>query len=136
LGGEVVKVLIRLAVVLMLASCGAPVRYQKVDGPYIIVAADVSEDRSLNYDLGESSSIGRVESTVTGVGHDERYITVRRRPYQRATGEHYGVVEYYYVIRELDGPFVPPEALKGPFDARAFEVEADRLDLPDLKTVH
>ncbi len=118
-------------IALGLAACGQPVRWQKVDGPYLIVAADDPLNRHLSYDLGDGNAIGRVDSTVTGVGHDDRYITVRREPKGRS-----GLVEYYYVVRALDGPGVPPEALKGPFDEAAYEREVKRLHLPDLAPVY
>jgi hypothetical protein len=116
--------------VLLVAGCGLPVRDQKVDGPYRIWAADGPEDRHLSYWLGDGNGIGRVEATIVGVGHDDRYITVVRRPRDEPS-----VTEYFYVIRELDGPSVPPEALKGPFDRATYETEAARLNLPGTEPV-
>ena len=117
--------------VLGLWGCGQPVRYEKIDGPYIVVAADVVEDRHLSYDLGDGASIGRVRATVVGVGHDRHYITVQRQPKDAPQ-----TTEYYYVVRELDGRHAPAEAVKGPFDEATFRAEVARLDLPDLKPVH
>ena len=117
--------------VLGLWGCGQPVRYEKVDGPYIVVAADVAEDRHLAYDLGDGASIGRVPATVIGVGHDDRYITVQRQP--QAAPQ---TIEYYYVVRDLDGRHASAEAVKGPFDEPTFRAEVARLNLPDLKPVH
>ena len=117
--------------VLGLCSCGQPVRYEKIDGPYIVVAADVVEDRHLAYDLGNGASIGRVGATVIGIGHDLRYITVQRQPQSAPQ-----TIEYYYVVRDLDGPSAPTDAVKGPFDESTFRAEVARLGLPDLKPVH
>ena len=117
--------------VLGLWGCGQPVRYEKIDGPYIVVAADVVEDRHLSYDLGDGASISRVGATVVGVGHDRRYITVQRQPKDAPR-----TTEYYYVVRELDGRDAPAEAVKGPFDEATFRAEVARLNLPDLKPVH
>ena len=118
-------------IALGLAACGQPVRWQKVDGPYLIVAADDPLNRHLSYDLGDGNAIGRVNATVTGVGHDARYITVRREP--KGQG---GPAEHYYVIRAMDGPDGPPEAVRGPFDEAAYKREVKRLHLPDLAPVY
>jgi hypothetical protein len=119
-----------MAIALLLAGCGFPVRDQEVDGPYRIWAADDPEDRHLSYPLAAGHGIGRVGETVVEVGHDERYITVVRRPRIEPS-----TTENIYVVRALDGPSVPPEALKGPFDRAAYEVEAARLNLPETRPV-
>jgi len=114
----------------LLVACGQPVRGEKVDGAYYIIAADDPEDRHLSYDVG-GGGIGLIEETVTGVGHDSRYITVERRPRTPP-----GPLEYYYIDRTQDRPADPPRVIEGPFDATAFAAEQSRLGLPELKPVH
>jgi hypothetical protein len=114
-----------------LTACGGPVRNQEVDGPYRIIAADDPEERHLSYDLGTGNAIGRVRSTVVGVGYDERYITVVRRPRDQPS-----VTEFYYLIRAFDGPdAAPSNAIRGPFDQAGYEAEAARLNLPETEPV-
>jgi hypothetical protein len=114
----------------LLAACGQPVRGEKVDGAYYIIAADDPEDRHLSYDVG-GGGIGIIEATVTGVGHNSRYITVERRPPSPSAPP-----EYYYIDRTQDRPGSEPQVIEGPFDATAFAAEQSRLDLPRLKPVH
>jgi len=114
------------AVAAILAGCGF-VHDEKIDGPYRLVAVDVHSEMSVCYSVG-SDCIGRIPETVFAVGSDAKYVVAARHPLNDRSR-----TEYYYLIRELDGPHVDPKStVRGPFDGVAFEREQKRLALPPL----
>lgn len=119
----------RLALIatVMVTGCGF-VHDERIDGPYRLVAVDVNTEMIVCYDLGRDC-IGRIPETVFAVGADAKHVVAARHPHGDRSR-----TEYYYLIRELDGPLVGPKvAVRGPFDSQAFEVERQRLALPSLK---
>lgn len=119
-------------IALGLAACGQPVRWQKVDGPYLIVAVDADDQTNVSYDLGDGGgAVGRIPSRVIAVSHNADFVTAEVRP----SGEHAGA-EFYYIIRRLDGVSVDPSvSVRGPLSATAFEQERSRLGLPLPKPI-
>ena len=109
----------------VLSACGY-VRDEHIDGPYRLDAVDALDETGVCYELPHAACIGRVPATVCAVGFDTKYLVVARH----SRGDK-SKLEYYYLIRALDGPLIDPSvAVHGPFDAEAFSVESKRLGLP------
>jgi hypothetical protein len=112
-----------------LAGCGLPVGDEQIDGPYRLFAADNMEQMHICYDLGDGGCIGRIAQTVFAVGWDESHIVAARHPNNDRSS-----VEYFYIVRADDGPYVDPTVtVRGPFDAQSFDQEKQRLGLPELR---
>ena len=87
------------------------------------------EQMNVCYGLGNGDCVGRIPQTVFAVGWDKSYVVAARHPKNDKSK-----VEYFYIIRAFDGPYVDPSmAVKGPFDSRSFEQERQRLALPALR---
>ena len=72
--------------------------------------------------------IGRIPSTVYAVGVDATYVVAARHPEANKS-----ITEFYYLIRSVDTPTPDTStAVRGPFDAPAFEALRVQLHLPVL----
>jgi hypothetical protein len=117
-------VLVPLAI--SLGACGF-VHDEHIDGPYRLVAIDVSADMAVCYELRDGC-IGRIPETVYAVGFNAKYLVAARHPNNDRSKS-----EYYYLTRALDEPLADPStSVRGPFDAGEFEAESMRLGLPSL----
>jgi len=91
------------------------------DPPYSVSWIDVSEDLELVYDLGNDSSIGRVDSIIKKVGSDANYVVAQRNS------------EYYYIEKKKDHPYLNgADIAKGPFSAEEFLKIKEDLKLPEF----
>ena len=116
-----------LAATALLAGCGF-VHNERLDGPYRLNAIDAGSEMSVCYDLGDGNCIGRISETVFAVGWNSSYLVAARHPHNDKSK-----VEYFYLVRALDGPLVDPSVtVRGPFDLSSFEQERQRLGLPSL----
>ena len=61
-----------------LGACGF-VHDERIDGPYRLVAIDVSEEMAICYEI-ENGCIGRIPETVYAVGFDTKYLVAARHP--------------------------------------------------------
>jgi hypothetical protein len=123
-------VIARLAAIgsfLALQSCGF-VYDQGIAGPYRLVAIDSYDQMDVCYTLSGGNCIGRVDSTVFGVGSNAAYVVAARHP-----GNDKARTEYFYIIRALDRAEADPSvAVRGPYDAARFQTEQSRLGLPPV----
>lgn len=60
----------------LLSACDSGVKWK--DAPYEVVWIDTNENRTLNYNLGEGDSVGRVEAEVVAVGSDNKYVVAEQ----------------------------------------------------------
>ena len=112
---------------LLFSGCGF-VHDDHIDGPYYLVAVDVSSQMVLSYDLGNGNRIGRVQETVFAVGWNSTYLVAQRHP----DGDK-SKTEYYYLIRKLDHKYADPsECVRGPYDIIEFDAKKRELNLPDF----
>lgn len=61
----------------LLLSCDWGVEWR--DKPYEVVWINIGENRMLNYEIAEGSSIGRVEAEIIAVGSNEKYVVAKQR---------------------------------------------------------
>ncbi len=119
----------RLAVCLMidgLGGCGSH-RDVTIDGPYHLIAEGDEEQMAVCLD-SPGGCIGRIPATVYAVGVDASYVVAARHPQANRA-----ITEFYYVIRASDIPTADTSAaVRGPFDAQAFEAARTQLHLPAL----
>jgi hypothetical protein len=98
-----------------------------VDGPYHLIAEGEEAPMTLCYDATDGC-IGRIPPTVYAVGVDATYVVAARHP----QGDR-SISEFYYLIRSADTPTVDTSAaVRGPYDAPAFELVRNQLHLPAL----
>ncbi len=115
-----------LWVVVGLGGCSSH-RDITIDGPYHLIVGDEEEQTSVCYDT-PGGCIGRIPDTVYAVGADGTYVVAARHPQSNRS-----VTEFYYVIRASDTPTVDTSAaVRGPFDAQAFDEMRNQLHLPAL----
>jgi hypothetical protein len=118
-------------VVCMLSGCSlfdSGVEWR--DGPYELLWIDVSEQTSLNYDLGGDGSIGLVDWTVFAVGSNDRCIVVKQHPHANKT-----VTSYFIIDKSEALPTDPVRAVLGPLTQAEFSVQARSLQLPKFTKV-
>jgi len=111
----------------LLTACGF-VHDERIDGPYRLVAVDLTSQMGIYFDLRDGDAIGRISETVFAVGWNDSYLVAARHPHNDKSK-----VEYFYLIRALDGPYVDPSVtVRGPFTLQDFEQERQRLGLPSF----
>ncbi|MBN1254843.1 MAG: hypothetical protein JXA50_06175 [Deltaproteobacteria bacterium] len=94
----------------------------KVSDNYYVSIIDIPEDRSLYYDLGDGSGIGRVNGGVIAVGWDNDHIIV----------EQYKDNKNLFYILEInkDSKYaVPSESVSGPFNETEFNEIRTKLNV-------
>ena len=110
----------------VLSGCGF-VHDETIVGPYRLVAIDVEEEMDVCYSI-KDGCIGRIPATVFATGFNHEYIVAARHPNRDRSK-----VEYFYLIRSLDGELVDPSlTVKGPFDAAGYQAEQIKLGLPAI----
>ena len=101
------------------------------DGPYELLWIDVSEQTSLNYDLGgDRGSLGLVDWTVYAVGSNDRYIVVKQHP-----NSNKAVTNYFIVDKSEIVPTDPGRAVFGPLTQAEFNAKASSIQLPKFTKV-
>jgi hypothetical protein len=119
-----------LAVLLFVAGCGF-VRDERLDGPYRLVAIDISEDMSLCRSFGAAG-----DCVGDGLPWNAQYIVFARHPYRGEGHPDRSVTEFYYVARQANESDVSkPVSVSGPFSETEYLQEKKRLQLPDFSKV-
>ena len=110
---------------LFLLSCDYGVEWR--DEPYEVIWIDSVNNRSLNHQIDENSSIGRVDAEVIAVGSDANYVVAKQKLTET------GSVSYYYIDRSKDVKYLnADEVTQGPFsEVRFAQLKAD-LGLPEF----
>lgn len=91
------------------------------DPPYVVHWIDDPQAISLNYDIGEDSTIGRVGAKVVAVGANTDFVVAKQ-----ASGG------YFYIDRHRDGMYLQAEAVTGPLSLDEFRLRKEALSLPDF----
>ena len=101
-------------------------------GPYILVWIDTLDNSTLNYDLGEGTSVGRIDRAVYAVGWDGRYLVAKQHP----AGDK-SVTNFFYIDSRLDAQFAEPaKVVAGPMTEAEFLAKSSELNLPGFtKTI-
>jgi hypothetical protein len=113
--------------VLMFTGCNVNLENNfRVSDSYFVGVIDVSEDRSLYYDLGDGSGIGRVNGNVTAVGWNESHIIVEQHKDNK--------ILFYILEIEKDHKYADPsESVSGPFNEAEFNKTRINLNVdPNL----
>jgi hypothetical protein len=53
---------------------------ERLDGPYRLVAVDLTSRMGIFFDLGHGDAIGRISETVFAVGWNNSYVVAARHP--------------------------------------------------------
>lgn len=109
----------------LLCSCYSGVEWQ--DKPYKVIWLDTGDNRTLNHEISENASIGRVEAKVIAVGSNDKYVVVKQKPIDG------GPISYLYVDRKKDDKYLNgDEITQGPFsEARFLRLKVER-GLPEF----
>ncbi len=109
----------------LLFSCDSGVEWR--DKPYEVIWIDTGDNRTLNHEISENASIGRVEAEVIAVGSNDKYVVAKQRPIGGDS------ISYFYIDRKKDDKYLNgDEITQGPFsEARFFELK-NELGLPEF----
>lgn len=119
--------LLPIFLAIMLIGCNVHLDNNfKVADSYFVGVIDVSEDRSLYYDLGDGSGIGRVNGGVMAVGWNKSHIIVEQYKNNK--------VLFYILEIEKDHKYAEPaESVSGPFNEEEFNEARVNLNVaPNL----
>ena len=95
-------------------------------GPYLLSWLDTYENISLSYDLGEGTSVGRIEEQVFAVGWDGHYLVAQQHP-----NGNKNIIDYYIIDAKKDSPMAEPkDVVIGPLTEAEYKVKAVELKLP------
>lgn len=108
-----------------LCSCDSGVEWK--DGPYEVMWIDTGDNRTLNHEISENASIGRVEAEVIAVGSNEKYVVAKQKPIGG------GSISYFYIERAKDDKYLNwDEITQGPFSEARFLQLKTELGLPEF----
>ena len=121
------QTIISLLAVLTLPFLGAcDVHKEHLVGQYLLVAVDIPEQMSVSYDLGDGSSIGRINPVVFAVGWSDHYIVAKQHP---ATNR--SITSFYYLDISKDSKYAEPtNSVVGPLTEAEFTQKQHELGLP------
>jgi hypothetical protein len=115
-----------LAVLTLPFLGGCDVHREHLVGPYILVAIDSPEQMSVSYDLGDGSSIGRINSVVFAVGWSDHYIVAKQHPMANRS-----ITSFYYLDLSKDSKYAEPtNSVVGPLTEAEFAQRQRELGLP------
>jgi hypothetical protein len=106
--------------------------YEKLVGPYILVAVDTRDQLTVSRAEGDGVSSGRIGPTVTAAGWNNRYVVAATRPKKRP-----GESESYYILDITKDVAVGDQfaAVIGPLSWEEFAKLKAELGLPDFVRV-
>ena len=108
-----------------LYSCDSGVKWR--DSPYEVIWIDTGNNRTLNYEISEIASIGRVEAEVIAVGSNDKYVVAKQKPIGG------GPISYFYIERAKDDEYLNAnEITQGPFSETRFLQLKTELNLPEF----
>ncbi len=115
------KIIILTFLTGFLSSCLFDSGTKWEDPPYSVSWIHSPANLELVYELGEGSSIGRVDSIIKKVGSDANYVVAQRNS------------EYYYIEKKKDHQYLNgADIAKGPFSAEEFLKIKEDLKLPEF----
>ena len=110
-----------------------------LDGPYRLVAIDISEDMLLCRTIGNSGDCvgdGLPKPTVFQAGWNAQYIVVARHPRQGQGAPNRPVSEFYYIQRKAGEENVLTRvSVVGPLTEGEYQEEKSRLQLPEFSRI-
>ncbi len=109
---------------LMLTACGAPVRNEKLEAGYRLMAIDEPSMLMIcKLDKG-GGCLESVPATIRAVGMDSRYIVAEQHAMDAPR------TNYYFI--DLNVPNSEINGVTGPLTQTQFEAKSRELDLPKL----
>jgi hypothetical protein len=101
---------------------------EQIDGPYYLAAIDAPDLMRVYYRVSEHGYVGRIPETVFAVGWNSKYIVAKVHPSKVRS-----LMDYYYLIRELDGEYKDAEiSVRGPLAQQDFNRMKAEIGLPDF----
>jgi len=131
------KVVLAMLSLLCVAGCGF-VHDEVLDGPYRLVAVDISDQMMLCRSVGKTGdcSEGLRGPTVFQAGSNSQYIVFARHPCQWPEAPNRSITEFYYILRQAnEWDATKPVSVIGPFNELEYQQEKRRLQLPEFSRV-
>ncbi|BFM49512.1 hypothetical protein [Marinomonas sp. THO17] len=107
---------------LLLVGCDSGALWE--DKPYQVLWIDVTDNRTLNYDLGDGGSITRIKAKIIAVGSNDHYIVAKQKEPDT------DAVAYYYIEKDNDDKFA--NGASGPYSEVQFLELKKKFDLPEF----
>jgi hypothetical protein len=99
--------------------------------PYILSWIDIPENVTLSYNLGNGSSVGRIEEQVFAVGWNDRYLVAQQHP----KGDK-KIINYFIIDAKKDSPMAEPkDVVIGPLTEEEYKVKVGELNLPQFTKI-
>ena len=120
--------LFTILITILLVGCNVDLSSNyKVSDNYYVGIIDIPENRSLYYDMGDGSGIGRVGAEVKAVGWNKSHIIVEQQKDNK--------VLFYILEIKKDHKYAnPSESVSGPFTKSAFDEAKEALNVdPNLR---
>ena len=115
-------------IVIFLTACVFDSREKWRDGYYSVLWIDTFENLTLNYDVGNGDSIGRIGKTILAVGSNNKYVVVKQRLDLKSN-----ITNYYIIDRLRDHKYAnPQEFVMGPLSEKEYELKKVIFQLPDF----
>jgi hypothetical protein len=117
------KKLFIILLITLLFGCNVDLsKNYKVSDNYYVGIIDIPEDRSLYYDLGDGSGVGRVNGGVTAVGWDNYHIIIEQHKDNK-------ILFYILEINKDNKCADPSESVSGPFNETEFNETRIKLNV-------
>lgn len=128
------KPVLGAAAILAAAGCEKPPPFgARIDGPYMLASESLGDGRGIAicYRKPDGDCVSRVPSPVVRLGWDEDFISA-------AVGNagDPGALEYYYIVRDFDGPRADKErVVRGSYDEAGFIEERRKHGVPGVAPI-
>lgn len=100
-------------------------------GPYILLWIDDHKEVVLNYDIGQGSSVERIESRVIAVGWNGRYLVAKQHPKSAPSNTNFFILD-----SQADQPYADiSKVVVGPMSEEEFHHKRVELSLPEFSKV-
>jgi hypothetical protein len=118
-----------------LSSCFGFVHDEVLDEPYHLVAVEVMEQMRICRRWGDTCNGDELGGeTVFMAGWNKNYVVGARHPRNGHKPINRAITEYFYIVRLPEERSGRP-MFRGPFDARQYDVEKRRLNLPEFTRI-
>jgi hypothetical protein len=122
------KIAIVSSLFVLIGGCAFDSGEEWRDNPYSVLWIDTTDNRTLNFDIGNGGSVVRVKRMVVAVGSNGQYVVA-----QQQKDANTSLTRYYIINRLKDHKYADPhEFVTGPLSKEEYESKKTLLKLPEF----